>query len=233
MQAPATDWITRFRALGDETRLGLLCALLGEELSVGELSEIMQAGQPGVSRHLSSLRDAGLVVARKQGSTTYYRIQPGDPLLEGPVGAELRRRSIELGLAPHIERIVARRRARAEAFFDEQAEELGFTPRAAARPGGGALRAGAAHPARLARGRHRNRHRRACFPSSPSSPGQSWRSTSPKRCCGVPAPARQNAGPREHRVRQSRFAPAPDRDASVDAAFATLVFTTRKTPPPP
>jgi SAM-dependent methyltransferase len=122
MQAPTTDWITRFRALGDETRLGLLCALLGEELSVGELSEIMQAGQPGVSRHLSSLRDAGLVVARKQGATTYYRIQPGDPLLEGPVGAELRRRSIELGLAPQIERIVARRRARAEAFFDEQAE---------------------------------------------------------------------------------------------------------------
>src|SRR5882672_2909548 len=119
---PPTDWISRFRALGDETRLGLLCALLGEELSVGELSEIVQAGQPGVSRHLSSLRDAGLVVARKQGATTYYRIQPGDPLLEGPVGGELRRRSIELGLAPHIERIVARRRARAEAFFDEQAE---------------------------------------------------------------------------------------------------------------
>jgi ArsR family transcriptional regulator len=38
------------------------------------------------------------------------------------VGAELRRRSIELGLGPQIERIVARRRAKAEAFFDEQAE---------------------------------------------------------------------------------------------------------------
>src|SRR6185295_6582455 len=81
MQNLATpDWITRFRALGDETRLGLLCALLSEELSVGELSEVVQAAQPGVSRHLSALRDAGLVVARKQGATTYYRIQPGDPL---------------------------------------------------------------------------------------------------------------------------------------------------------
>src|SRR5882724_11817090 len=92
-----TDWISRFRALGDETRLGLLCALLTEELSVGELSEVMQAGQPGVSRHLSALRDAGLVLARKQGATTYYRIQPDDPFLGGPVGAELRRRSTELG----------------------------------------------------------------------------------------------------------------------------------------
>ncbi len=117
-----TDWISRFRALGDETRLGLLCALLSEELSVGELSEVMQAAQPGVSRHLSALRDAGLVVARKQGATTYYRIQPGEPLLEGPVGVELKRRAGELGLLPRVERVVARRRAKAEAFFDKQAE---------------------------------------------------------------------------------------------------------------
>lgn len=122
MQGPSPDWITRFRALGDETRLGLLCALLSEELSVGELSEVMQAGQPGISRHLAALRDAGLVVARKQGTTTYYRISPDDPLLEGAVGSELRRRSAELGLTARIERVVARRRAKAEAFFDEQAE---------------------------------------------------------------------------------------------------------------
>jgi ArsR family transcriptional regulator len=122
MQTPSPDWIARFRALGDETRLGLLCALLSEELSVGELSEVMQAGQPGVSRHLAALRDAGLVVARKQGAATYYRISPDDPLLEGAVGAELRRRSAELGLTTQIEKVVARRRARAEAFFDEQAE---------------------------------------------------------------------------------------------------------------
>jgi len=119
---PAADWITRFRALGDETRLGLLCALLSEELSVGELSEVVQAAQPGVSRHLSALRDAGLVVARKQGVTTYYRLSPGEPLLEGALGGELKRRALELGLLPRVERVVARRRAKAEAFFDEQAE---------------------------------------------------------------------------------------------------------------
>jgi ArsR family transcriptional regulator len=119
---PTTDWISRFRALGDETRLELLCALLTDELSVGELSEVVQAAQPGVSRHLSALRDAGLVVARKQGVTTYYRIQTGDPLLEGAVGDELKRRATELGLLPRVERVVARRRAKAEAFFDQQAE---------------------------------------------------------------------------------------------------------------
>jgi DNA-binding transcriptional ArsR family regulator len=95
---------------------------LGEELSVGELSEIMQAGQPGVSRHLSSLRDAGLVVARKQGATTYYRIQPGDPPSWGQWGPSLPPIDRFRARTGHIERIVARRRARAEAFFDEQAE---------------------------------------------------------------------------------------------------------------
>jgi ubiquinone/menaquinone biosynthesis C-methylase UbiE/DNA-binding transcriptional ArsR family regulator len=121
MQPSSVDWISRFRALGDETRLGLLCALMSEELSVGELSEVMQAGQPGVSRHLSALRDAGLVIARKHGAATYYRIRPGDPILEGALEAELRRRSVELGLGPRIERAIARRRVKAEAFFDEQA----------------------------------------------------------------------------------------------------------------
>lgn len=122
MHAPISHWIHRFRALGDETRMDLLAALQSEELSVGELAEVIQAAQPGVSRHLAALRDAGLVVARKQGAATYYRIQPGEPLLEGPLGAELRKRANELGLPARVEQIVARRRSRAEAFFDKQAE---------------------------------------------------------------------------------------------------------------
>lgn len=122
MQAAISHWIHRFRALGDETRMDLLAALQSEELSVSELSEVIQAAQPGVSRHLAALRDAGLVLARKQGAATYYRIQPGEPLLEGPLGAELRKRANELGLPARVEQMVARRRSRAEAFFDRQAE---------------------------------------------------------------------------------------------------------------
>lgn len=121
MQATITDWITRFRALGDETRMDLLAALQGDELSVGELAEVVGVAQPGVSRHLAALRDAGLVAARKQGAATFYRIVPGEALLEGELGAELGRRAAELGLPARVERVVARRRAREEAFFDRQA----------------------------------------------------------------------------------------------------------------
>jgi ubiquinone/menaquinone biosynthesis C-methylase UbiE/DNA-binding transcriptional ArsR family regulator len=115
-------WLERFKALSDETRVVLLAALLNEELSVGELSEVVQAAQPGVSRHLQALGKAGLVVARKQGTATYYRVVADEPLLEGPFGDELRRLLLERKLAGRVERVLSRRKAKSQAFFD-QAED--------------------------------------------------------------------------------------------------------------
>jgi ubiquinone/menaquinone biosynthesis C-methylase UbiE len=111
-------WLERFRALSDETRVLLLAALLEEELSVGELAEVSHVAQPGVSRHLAALRDAGLVVARKQGTASFYRIVSDDPLLEGPFGDELRRIAAHRKLAACVEKVVSRRRARTQEFFD-------------------------------------------------------------------------------------------------------------------
>lgn len=112
-------WLERFKALSDETRVLLLAALLEEELSVGELSEVSLAGQPGVSRHLAALREAGLVVARKQGTASFYRIVSDDPLLVGPFGQELRRLATERKISSRVEKVVSRRRARSEEFFDK------------------------------------------------------------------------------------------------------------------
>ncbi len=111
-------WLERFKALADETRLELLAALQGDELSVGELVEVVEAPQPSVSRHLQALSKAGLVVARKQGTATFYRQVADEPLLEGPFGDELRRMAQGRRLAPRVERALARRRARSESFFD-------------------------------------------------------------------------------------------------------------------
>jgi ArsR family transcriptional regulator len=112
-------WLERFKALSDETRVLLLAALLEEELSVGELSEVLLAGQPGVSRHLAALREAGLVTARKQGTASFYRIVSGDPLLVGAFGHELRRLATERKIASRVDKVVSRRRARSEDFFDK------------------------------------------------------------------------------------------------------------------
>ncbi len=64
----------RFRALGDETRLRLLEFLADGEHTVAELMELAGLGQSLVSHHLRSLREAGLVVARREGRWVHYAI---------------------------------------------------------------------------------------------------------------------------------------------------------------
>ena len=67
-----------FRTLSDTTRLRILRALSAAELSVGEIAEILGAAQSGVSRHLAALKAAGLVADRREGTSSFYRIE-ADP----------------------------------------------------------------------------------------------------------------------------------------------------------
>ena len=67
----------RFRALGDETRLRLLEILVDSERTVGDLVDQTGLGQSLVSHHLRTLRDAGLVVTRRDGRWIFYDIAEG------------------------------------------------------------------------------------------------------------------------------------------------------------
>lgn len=62
------------RALGDPKRLCVLESLAGGEASVGELATRVACQVPNMSQHLAVLRSAGLVTARRDGSTVYYRL---------------------------------------------------------------------------------------------------------------------------------------------------------------
>jgi DNA-binding transcriptional ArsR family regulator len=62
------------RALGDPKRLCVLESLAGGEASVGELAARVACQVPNMSQHLAVLRSAGLVSARRDGSTVYYRL---------------------------------------------------------------------------------------------------------------------------------------------------------------
>jgi DNA-binding transcriptional ArsR family regulator len=64
----------RFRALGEPLRVRMLDLLRESELSVNELAVRLGAGQQNVSKHLSVLVDAGMVVRRKDGNHVYHRI---------------------------------------------------------------------------------------------------------------------------------------------------------------
>ncbi len=66
----------RYRALGDETRLRLLEILTTGERAVGDLMDVTGLGQSLVSHHLRALREAGLVVTRRDGRWIYYALNP-------------------------------------------------------------------------------------------------------------------------------------------------------------
>ncbi len=63
-----------FQALGDTTRLRLLNLMGEQEICVCYLVEILEQGQPKISRHLAYLRRAGMVAARRDGKWMHYRI---------------------------------------------------------------------------------------------------------------------------------------------------------------
>ena len=68
-------------AIAEPTRRRILDAVRDGERSVGELVEVVAMGQPGVSRHLKVLRDAGLVEVRRDAQRRLYRLRP-EPLME-------------------------------------------------------------------------------------------------------------------------------------------------------
>src|ERR1043165_6615048 len=65
-----------FRAFSDRTRLRILHLLQQGELCVGDIVDTLRVPQPRVSRHLSYLRRAGLVVGRKEGLWCFYALAP-------------------------------------------------------------------------------------------------------------------------------------------------------------
>ncbi|MEA3198949.1 MAG: hypothetical protein QOE90_377 [Thermoplasmata archaeon] len=70
-----------FAALADPTRRRLV-ELLGEgERSVGEMAAEVDIHQPGVSRHLRILHEAGFVSVRAEGQRRLYSLR-AEPFLE-------------------------------------------------------------------------------------------------------------------------------------------------------
>ena len=64
----------RLKLLGDPTRLRVLHLLKLEELTVGELAATLGQGQSTISSHLARLREAGMVLDRRDGTRSYYRL---------------------------------------------------------------------------------------------------------------------------------------------------------------
>ena len=74
---PSTPWT----ALADPTRRALVALLLERPHAVGELVELTGLSQPGTSKHLRVLREAGLAKSSVEGQRRVYELEPG-PLAE-------------------------------------------------------------------------------------------------------------------------------------------------------
>jgi DNA-binding transcriptional ArsR family regulator len=64
-----------FRMLADATRIQVLWALTGGELSVNDLAAWVGKPAPSVSQHLAKLRMARLVRTRRSGTTIFYSLE--------------------------------------------------------------------------------------------------------------------------------------------------------------
>ncbi|WP_144813169.1 metalloregulator ArsR/SmtB family transcription factor [Enterobacter sp. DE0047] len=69
-----------FKILSDETRLDIVM-LLREcgELCVCDLCAVTAQSQPKISRHMAILREAELVLDRREGKWIHYRLSPHMP----------------------------------------------------------------------------------------------------------------------------------------------------------
>lgn len=110
--------LAELRALAEPTRLRLVAALLRGELTVSELTQVVEQSQPGVSRHLRLLTEAGLVARHQEGAWAFYRATvPAAllPALDGLVGGTAAADLARLGA------VLEARSAAARAYFAEAA----------------------------------------------------------------------------------------------------------------
>jgi len=113
------------RALADPTRLRILALLEKDELSVNELQEVTRLGQSRISTHLGLLAETGLLVSRRDGRRTFYRLNPEadaharEFLLLALRGAhELPEQAAD---GVNLKRVLARREEQAQVYFNQVA----------------------------------------------------------------------------------------------------------------
>ncbi|MFJ6023733.1 ArsR/SmtB family transcription factor [Brevundimonas sp. NPDC092305] len=124
MSLSAEQTVEALRAAGEPTRLRVLSLLSGDELSVMELSRILDQSQPRVSRHLKLMTDAGLIERFPDGARVFYRLSSDAParrlidtvldLLDASAGEADDRR---------LEEVRRERETAAEAYFERVAPQ--------------------------------------------------------------------------------------------------------------
>lgn len=76
MNTPAlpAELLSFLKSLASESRLNIVLMFLdGQERTVNQIAEAVGLGQPATSEHLAVLRQAGVLLSRKEGKEVYFR----------------------------------------------------------------------------------------------------------------------------------------------------------------
>ena len=65
-----------FKALAEPRRRAILELVRDAELPAGDIAARFEVTRPAISQHLAVLRDAGLVIERREGTKRLYRADP-------------------------------------------------------------------------------------------------------------------------------------------------------------
>ena len=74
------ETINIFKALSDPNRIRIIKMLEARELCVCEVREVLDLSASTVSKHLSILRDAGLITDRKEGKWVNFHLNEGSKI---------------------------------------------------------------------------------------------------------------------------------------------------------
>lgn len=77
MRAHAADAAKIMKALGNESRLLILCMLAEGERPVSELNDSVPLSQSALSQQLARLRQLGLVTTRRESQAIFYSLAEG------------------------------------------------------------------------------------------------------------------------------------------------------------
>ena len=103
LEPRADEAVELLSAMANTKRLLILCQLLDNELSVGELSERIDLAQSPLSQHLARLRAMKLVAARRDGQSIRYRLASEEVAKE--LGLPIKMRLVSYafaGVAPEV-----------------------------------------------------------------------------------------------------------------------------------
>jgi ubiquinone/menaquinone biosynthesis C-methylase UbiE/DNA-binding transcriptional ArsR family regulator len=124
MRVTLDTLVDTLKAASESSRLRILALLARGDLTVTDLTEILNQSQPRVSRHLKLLADAGLIGRYQEGSWAFFRLADDDAARELVTGLVARIDGADPQVERDLERLAAvkhKRQTRAASYFSRNA----------------------------------------------------------------------------------------------------------------